>query len=105
MEIFIEQNNASINENKNSYKLTNVIIFLGLIRLASVILFGAVSAAGLANSSQPKYMIDNQNTGQLQYNGPTTNATEWNYTAEMSRVSASSVIGTGRKHYLRILVI
>jgi outer membrane protein assembly factor BamB len=37
----------------------------------------ASNVTGLVNSSQPKYQHDNQNTGQSQYTGPTTNTTKW----------------------------
>lgn len=59
---------------------TKFLLFLGLLFLSSIILSGGVSAASstsLANSSQPKYQHDNQNTGQSQYMGPTTNTTKW----------------------------
>jgi hypothetical protein len=40
--------------------------------IGSIILSGAVSAAGLATSPQPKFHHDNNNTGQSQYNGSKT---------------------------------
>ncbi|MGA2676828.1 MAG: PQQ-binding-like beta-propeller repeat protein [Methanobacterium sp.] len=35
------------------------------------------NVTGLVNSSQPKYQDNNQNTGQSQYTGPSTNTTKW----------------------------
>lgn len=55
----IEQCKFSINENNNRSKLTNVVLFLGLILIGSIILSGAVSAAGLNTSPQPKFHHDN----------------------------------------------
>lgn len=63
----------------------------GLILIGSIILSGAVSAAGLATSPQPKYQHDNQNTGQSQYKGPTTNTTKW--VSNLSGETGSPVIG------------
>ncbi|MGO9388134.1 MAG: PQQ-binding-like beta-propeller repeat protein [Methanobacterium sp.] len=37
----------------------------------------SANVMGLVNSSQPKYQDNNQNTGQSQYSGPTTNTTKW----------------------------
>ena len=41
---------------------------------------GSVSATSLANTPQPKFHHDNQNTGQSQYKGPQTNAMSMNIT-------------------------
>lgn len=47
--------------------------------LGSIVLSGAVSAATLGNTPQPKFHHDNQNTGISQYNGPQNNGTKWRY--------------------------
>jgi outer membrane protein assembly factor BamB/methionine-rich copper-binding protein CopC len=60
--------------------------------IGAIILSGAVSAAGLADSPQPKYHHDNNNTGQSLYKGPQTNATKWKYNAGGS-VASSPAIG------------
>ena len=77
MKMFIKNNKVSINEGQS--KFTKFVLFLGLIILGSIILSGAVSAAGLASSPQPKFHHDNNNTGQSQYKGPQTNTTKWKY--------------------------
>ena len=48
-----------------------------MIFVGTIILSGAVSAATLADSPQPKFQHDNNNTGQSQYKGPQTNGTKW----------------------------
>ena len=75
VEKFIEYSKASINENK----LSKYILLLILLFLGAIIFSGAVSAASLATSPQPKFHHDNNNTGQSQYKGPQTNNTKWKY--------------------------
>lgn len=59
--------------------LTKLTLILGLLFLVSVIFSGAVSAAGLASTPQPKFHHDLNNTGQSQYNGPQTSKSKWTY--------------------------
>lgn len=95
----IEQCKFSINENNNRSKLTNVVLFLGLILIGSIILSGAVSAAGLNTSPQPKFHHDNNNTGQSQYRGPQTNTTKWKYIIR-SYIESSPAIGKDGTIYI-----
>lgn len=71
---------------KKNSKLTISLIVLALFFCISSA--GSVSAAdnnttdsnnttGLADSPYPSYQVDNQNTGQSNYTGPTTNTTKW----------------------------
>ena len=93
--IFIESNVVSINENRS--KLFKVLLFLGLILVGSVVLSGAVSAAGLTTSPQPKFHHDNNNTGQSQYKGSQTNATKWK---SARAISNSPVVGSDGTIYV-----
>lgn len=61
----------------NKLKPARILFLILMILLGSIIVSGTVSAAGLANSPQPKYQHNNQNTGQSQYFGPQTNNTKW----------------------------
>lgn len=47
--------------------------------MVTTILSGTTSAATLGLTPQPKFHHDNQNTGQSQYNGPSTNTLKWKY--------------------------
>ncbi|UTB32412.1 MAG: PQQ-binding-like beta-propeller repeat protein [Methanobacterium sp. ERen5] len=58
---------------------TKIILLLGILLMGSLIFSGAVSAASLGNTTQPKFHHDNNNTGQSQYTGPQTNTTKWKY--------------------------
>jgi len=73
------------------FKLSKFIFFIGIILIGVVILSGAVSAAGLTNSSQPKFHHDDQNTGQSQFKGPATNTTKWNYTTGNTIFSSPAI--------------
>ncbi|UTB32317.1 MAG: hypothetical protein NKF70_12595 [Methanobacterium sp. ERen5] len=64
----------------NGFKLNKLVIFLGIILIGSIIFSNAVSATNsLANTPQPKFHHYNNNTGQSQYTGPSTNTTKWKY--------------------------
>jgi outer membrane protein assembly factor BamB/methionine-rich copper-binding protein CopC len=56
------------------------ILAITLLIVAVILLSNPVSAAGLADSAQPKFHHDQNNTGQSVYNGPQNNETKWNYT-------------------------
>jgi outer membrane protein assembly factor BamB/methionine-rich copper-binding protein CopC len=56
------------------------IFAIPLLLVAVILISNPVSAAGLADSAQPKFHHDQNNTGQSVYNGPQNNATKWNYT-------------------------
>ncbi len=58
-------------------RMKKQVIFLILALSFSVVICSTASATSLTNSSQPKYQHDTQNTGQSQYNGPSTNTTKW----------------------------
>ena len=91
--------NNITNENKGQSKFGKFVLFLGLILLGSIILSGAVSAAGLATSPQPKFQHDNNNTGQSQYKGPQTNHTKWNYTTGSDIVSSPAIGSDGTIYF------
>ena len=85
--------------NESRFSFSKFVLFLGLIFLGTIILSGAVSAAGLAISPQPKFHHDNNNTGQSQYKGPQTNTTKWKYTTGGGIIS-SPTIGTDGTIYI-----
>jgi len=60
-----------------------ILMFIGTLLAFS----GIVSAAsGLADSPQPKFHNNNNNTGQSQYKGPQTNTTRWIYNTSSSNM-------------------
>ena len=71
----MKQIQFSNNGSENPLNLKKIVLFLGLILIGSIILSGAVSAASLATSPQPKFHTNNNNTGLSQYKGPQTNNT------------------------------
>ncbi|UTB32318.1 MAG: PQQ-binding-like beta-propeller repeat protein [Methanobacterium sp. ERen5] len=83
----------------NKTEFMKIMLFLFLALVGSIIVSGAVSAASLGNTPQPKYHHDNNNTGQSQYTGPQTNATKWKYkTGNM--IYSSPSIGTDGTIYI-----
>jgi len=82
-----------IRQINNGNNLRNIILFLFLVIIGSIVLSGAVSATSLATSAQPKIHHDNNNTGQSQYKGPNTNSTKWKYTTG-NKVESSPTIGS-----------
>lgn len=86
---------------KNGYKFTCAFGFLVLLFVVAIAFSGAVSAAGLANNTaQPKFHHDNNNTGQSQYKGPSTNTTKWKYTTADYIYYGSPVIGVDGTVYI-----
>lgn len=85
LETFIKQYKNLSNTIKDSNKFKNrmnpmkFVLIIGMLFFCAVIISGAVSAAGLANTPQPKYQHDNYNSGQSTYKGPNTNVTKWIY--------------------------
>lgn len=73
-------------------KFGKFIILLVLILFGAIIFSGAVSAAGLGNTPQPKFHHDANNTGQSEYKGPQTNTTKWKYTTGKG-IASSPTIG------------
>ncbi|MGF7119217.1 PQQ-binding-like beta-propeller repeat protein [Methanobacterium oryzae] len=59
--------------------MQNKLILVLTVSVFVLVSCGVVSATGLADSPQPKFQHDLQNTGQSQYNGPQTNTTKWKY--------------------------
>ena len=80
-------------------KFGKFIIFLVLILLGAIIFSGAVSAAGLATSPQPKFHHDANNTGQSEFKGPQTNTTKWKYTTG-GGILSSPIIGSDGSIYI-----
>ncbi len=78
---------------KGDVKIRKQAIILIVTLILGIMLCGAVSAAGLADSPWPKSGHDLNNTGQSQYKGPQTNTTKWNYTTNGS-ITFSPVIGS-----------
>lgn len=70
--------------------------------MGSIVLSGAVSAATLANTPQPKFHHDNNNTGQSQYQGPQTNSTKWKYET-LDHIDSSPAIGADGTIYFGTL--
>ena len=64
-----------------------------------IIFSGAVSAASLGNTPQPKFHHDNNNTGQSEYKGPQTNTTKWKFTTGRG-IASSPVIGADGTIYI-----
>ncbi len=79
-------------------------IFFLIVLFALAIIFsnsmGSASAATLASTPQPKFNHDNNNTGQSQYNGPTTNTTKWKYRTGNSIYVSSPAIGSDGTIYI-----
>lgn len=75
-----------------------LIIFISIFIFA-FIFCGATSATGLANSPQPVFQHDNNNTGQSQYKGPQRNGTKWKFTTHEA-VESSPAIGTDGTIYI-----
>lgn len=88
-----------IKQINNRNNIRNVILFLFLVIIGSIVLSGAVSAASLATSQQPKIHHDNNNTGQSQYKGPATNSTKWKYTTG-DKIESSPTIGSDGTIYI-----
>jgi len=80
-------------------KIGKVFIFLVLMLFGMIIFSGAVSAASLGNTPQPKFHHDNNNTGQSQYKGPQTNSTKWKYPTG-GGIASSPVIGADGTIYI-----
>ena len=85
--------------NNSQFNPTKIVLFLGLMLLGSILISGAVSAASLATSPQPKFHTDVNNTGLSSYNGPQTNATEWKYKTNGS-IESSPAIGSDGTIYI-----
>ena len=80
------------NKKKWNFKFSNHVLFLVFMLIIAVLISGAVSAAGLANSSANlKFQHDNKNTGQSQYKGPQTNKTKWKYNTEDEMYSTPAI--------------
>ncbi|BDZ66599.1 putative Ig domain-containing protein [Methanobacterium ferruginis] len=86
-------------------KYKKLVIFLVFAVITCVLTVGSVSAAsnnttnstdttGLADSSYPTYQVNNNHTGQSEYNGPQTNTTQWEYNIGGSSVSVIGSDGT-----------
>ena len=95
----MEQIQFSNDGRENPLNLKKIVLFLGLILIGSIILSGAVSAASLATSPQPKFHTNNNNTGLSQYKGPQTNDTKWNYPTKGS-IESSPTIGSDGTVYI-----
>lgn len=93
--MFMRINKLSVNENSARSKFYQLFLFLGLIIMGSIILSGAVSAAGLANTPQPKFHHDNNNTCQSQYKGPQTNSTRWKFTTGKAIYTSPAIDSDG----------
>jgi outer membrane protein assembly factor BamB len=85
--------------NKFQIKYCNIILFIILIFLVTIIFSGSVSAASLATSPQPKFHHDNNNTGQSQYKGPQTNTTKWKHAADGGIFSSPAIGNDGTIYY------
>jgi outer membrane protein assembly factor BamB len=84
----------------NGFKLNKMVILLGIILIGSIVFSNAVSATNsLANTPQPKFHHDNNNTGQSQYTGPSTNTTKWKYQTG-AEVRSSPAIGSDGTVYI-----
>jgi len=95
----VGRNKLDIKKTEGKIKFSKIILLLGLLFLGMIIFSGAVSAASLGNTSQPKFHHDNNNTGQSQYKGPQTNSTKWKFTTG-GVVFSSPVIGADGTIYI-----
>lgn len=93
LQIIFKQNFFKIN--RPEYK---IFIFLGFFMIF-LLLSGTASAAGFANTPQPKFHHDNNNTGQSQYLGPHTNSIKWKYQTG-GYVESSPAIGSNGTIYI-----
>ena len=84
-------------------KHNKLIVFMVFALIACIFAAGSVSAAdnvgtnvtnttGLANSSSPEYQINNNHTGQSEYEGPKTNTTQW---TNKDNITISSDVSIG----------
>jgi outer membrane protein assembly factor BamB/methionine-rich copper-binding protein CopC len=95
----VGQYEVNLKRTEGKIKFNKIVLFLVLILLGAIIFSGAVSAASLGNTQQPKFHHDNNNTGQSEYKGPQTNSTKWKYTTG-GAVFSSPVIGADGTIYI-----
>jgi outer membrane protein assembly factor BamB len=90
----LKKTNFRITNYNGGKKIKKQMLILILTLTLGILLCNTVSATGLADSPQPKFQHDNNNTGQSEYTGPQTNGTKWKYEGQISRYPVIGSDGT-----------